>query len=222
MKIKDCPISFSLDNSDHYGPVELLYAQKHWLEESEYLTKWQPIQDQIFDPKAKYLPDMMFNPGFELMPMVGGCAFDKEDFLLVKSCMQQVVDQYFVMIENYAYSLAISRVSDTNGIYRFKYPSSITWKELQSAGSLSNELLFGFGPEEFYIFGDSGVWGKYAANDYWDKARNPAGTPLEIIGYKKEYEPIFAKKFANLLDEEEKARTKAWLPPAYQKYTKYL
>jgi len=41
--------------------------------------------------------------------------------------------------------------------------------------------------KEFFVFGESGLWGKYSASDY--------KYPIDIIGFKPEYQAIFQDEF---------------------------
>ena len=123
---------------DKIYPQAKQYLEKYWLDEEEYMTYWKPIQDRIFNSKAKWLPDMMFVPGFELMPLIGGRVFAEggKDFLLLQSCMRELGDRYFVIVENYAY---IYENYDNPGIpLRARYPVEVTWKEMLSGGTLSS------------------------------------------------------------------------------------
>ncbi len=176
------------------------YLEKYWLDSHEYSEKWLPIQNTIFDRRAKYFPDMMFKRDFGLIPLRGGLLFTQDDFALLQECMHQIGDQFFTIIQN---------CSDENPHYeqpclRFVYPSDTTWDEIIAGGLISQEL-FQYPFKEYFVFGDTGVWGKYVANDYV--------TPLDIIGFKMDYLEIFKKRFEQLVEPQILSE---WLPDLYK------
>lgn len=85
------------------------------------------------------------------------------------------------------------------------FPSDITWKEIMS-GNFIATVLFDMCANEYFVFSESGKWGKYSANDY--------ESPLDIIGFKSKYEHIFKKNFE--LATEEWEEIKDWLPKEYK------
>ena len=121
------------------------------------------------------------------------------------------------MVENYDY--AVKYYDNPGYPYKVKYPVNITWEEISSGGFVSDEIIEGFGIKEYFVFGESGIWGKYDANDDIINCR-----PLHMLGFSKAYTSLFVEKFKNYLDEDEelKAQVKSWLPPAYKPYDKYL
>ena len=193
------------------------YLEKYWLNNEEYGGFWQEKQNIIFSNKAKYLPDMIFNEKYELICFIGGAIFSPENFDRLMECAKKTGDKYFVIIENaHTRPLSYNERKDLwheTALFRFKFPTDITWNELQSGGSLSVEI-FDISNREYFIFGATGNWGKYAATGYTNKSLNLLGTPLDIIGYKKEYRGIFAETFE--ITDEEKETIRKWLPNTYR------
>lgn len=219
--------------------AEIAFLKAYWLDESELIEKWMPIQNVIFDKNAEDFPDMMFNPGFELIVEIGGSLFNQKDFEALQYCMKQVGDKEFVVIENYDKD----NPYDLRPQLRFKFPIDITWGQLMNGTNLSADL-FQLMERSFFVYGNSGMWGKYVANDYHDVSVDSAGTPLKIIAFKKEYENIFRKYFRmpekdleglidfeltlygkkvkkRAIDVHNKETLKKWTPPLYQKYLKF-
>lgn len=185
------------------------YFEKYWLSQQEYLEIWSPIKQSIFDSNAKQFPDMMFRDNLELILMVGGGIFTQEDFKLLQECMKHTGDHHFVIYQNENVMPAIYIPNEPPLFHpplRFKYPADITWEELMSGEYISMEL-FQFFYKDFFVFGDSGNWGKYVAND--------CDYPLDIIGFRKEYANMFKGKFK--VSEEDRHRMAGRLPPAYIK-----
>ncbi len=87
------------------------------------------------------------------------------------------------------------------------YSAKITWQEIIS-GNFISTVLFNFPEKEYFVFGDSGFWGKYSANEY--------RYPLEIIGFKREYQSLFSKQYKSLMITDEKKREIKELIPQHQ------
>lgn len=178
------------------------YLQKYWLEEQEYQKVWKPIQNTIFN-QGKSLPDLIYRPEFELIALRGGCLFTQEDFEQLQKAMQEVGDDHFVVIQN------SQEFTEGEPMFRMKFPVNTTWDELAS-GNYISAVLLEMSYNEYYVFSESGKWGKYSANDYEQ--------PLDIIGFKPEYEPVFRKGFEQPPEEWEEI--KEWLPPKYKEIIK--
>ncbi|MEM6738259.1 MAG: hypothetical protein AAF620_19540 [Bacteroidota bacterium] len=172
------------------------------MEEQEYQKVWKPIQDTIFN-QGKNLPDLIYRPEFNLMALRGGCLFAKEDFEKLQKAMQEAGDDYFVIIQH------SQEFTENEPMFRMKFPVNTTWDELTS-GNYISAILLEMSYNEYYVFGEHGNWGKYSANDYEQ--------PLDIIGFKPEYEPVFKKNFEQPPEEWEEL--KEWLPPQYKEIIK--
>ena len=192
------------------------YFVKYWLDKDEYFSKWLLIERSIFDPWARHLPDLMFNNGFELFPLVGGDIFvSKEDYSCLQRCMAETGDDYFVIIQNR------NVVVEGFPFTRFKYPAKSTWDELMSGGIIGSEH-FNNGCKDYFVFGDSAVWGRYVANS-WIAPENRTGlNPVNIMGFRKEYSEIFRKNFERIRLQEPQITPEIlfneWLPDSYKEY----
>lgn len=191
------------------------YLEKYWLDITEFNSCWLPIKNKIFNPDSKDLPELMFDEGFELLAQKAGILFTKEEYYALQKCMKAAGDQFFVIIENKHTPHAIG--SDHIRL-RFKYPVNTTWSELCNGNEehLTTEIssydLLINPQKHFFVFGDSGKWGKYTANAY-------SYTPLDIIGFKPELASIFSEQFKQPEDEQEEIRE--WLPQEYKKLIKW-
>lgn len=190
------------------------YFETFWLETDEYFDNWVPIERSIFDSRAKHLPEIMFNPEFELLPLVGGEVFvSKEDFRVLQQCMQKTGDGYFVVVQN------TNVIVDGFPFVRFKYPASVTWDELMSGGIVGSEH-FQNGCKDYFVYGDSAVWGRYVANS-WVSPENKTGlNPLNIMGFQSIYSQLFRENFESIRRLEPQITPvilkTEWLPQAYR------
>jgi len=200
-----------------------LYFSKYWLNKNELFERWLPIQNSIFDSRAEHLPDMMFKSNFELFPLVGGNVFlGEKDFTLLQDCMRETGDSHFVIIQNENVIIKFYEPEDDWIVHpplRFKYPVNTSWDELMSGGYISIELFQG-ACKDFFIFGDSSNWGRYAANDYVQPSNLLSSNPLIIMGFKNEYSEVFKKNFEQirLLEPEitPEILFSEWLPDSYK------
>jgi len=193
--------SFStLVPSDQWGDKKLAeeYLQKYWLPEREYLSIWKLIQDKVF-VQGKSLPDLIYHPEFEITALRGGCLFLEEDFKQLQKAMQDVGEEYFVIIQH------SQGFTEGEPMFRMKFPVNITWEELTS-GNYVSAVLLEMNYNEYFVFGEKGDWGKYSANDY--------EYPLDIIGFKSELAPVFREHFKQPKKEQEEIRK--WLPQEYK------
>lgn len=192
--------------------LSIRYLKKNWLHITLLNNYWLPIKNSIFKPGSKDLPEQMFNEDFELIAQKAGILFTKEEYSSLQKCMKIAGDQHFVIIENRTKK---NTITDYHPL-RFVFSIDTTWEELNndddhSYNDISSYDLILNPQKHFFVFGDSGKWGKYTANDYND-------TPLDIIGFKPGLAPVFREQFKQTKDEREEIRN--WLPQEYKKLIK--
>ena len=179
------------------------FLRKYWLNGDELQSLWLPIKDSIFKKGSKRLPDMMFEDNYELIAQKGGVLFTKNEFLFLQKCMRVFGEQTFVLIEN---SFVRERNETSLPYLHFKFPVDITWEALNNGNENMPDISFDvlwMMDKEFFVFGDSGVWGKYVGIEYND-------TPIDVIGFKPELSSHFIQ-LKKKLDE-----IWEWLPPIYK------
>lgn len=173
------------------------YLDKYWLQKTEYLSKWKNVQGSIFH-LDKVLPNMVIKQGFKLLVRQGGLLFEQKEFELLKNCLKLTKDNYLFVIEDYD---ELDPPHESGPLLRLKYPINISWSEINIDEGISYEL-YKRPIRNYYVFGDSGKWGKYVANDF--------DTPVDIYCFKKEFESIFQENFK--INEEESKKLKELLP----------
>lgn len=185
--------------SDQWGNKKLAeeYLQKYWLSEQEYLSVWKLIQDKIFIEDT--MPNLIYHPEFEMIALRGGCLFLEEDFKQFQKVMQEVGEEYFVIIQH------SQDFTDGEPMFRMKFPVNITWEELTS-GNYISAVLLEMSYNEYFVFGKSGNYAKYSANDY--------EYPLDIIGFKPELASIVQRHLEQSKEEEKEIWE--WLPKKYK------
>lgn len=189
---------------DKWGDWKLaeIYLQKYWLPEQEYLNIWRPLQNAIFI-QGKNVPDLIYHNEFQMIIVNGGCLFSEDNFLQLKKAMQEMGEEHFVVIQNN------QEYTSGEPVFRMKFPTNITWKEITS-GNYISAVLLEMSFNEYYVFGVNGKWGKYSATDYI--------RPLDIIGFQSEFAPIFNEVFKQ--SNEERQEIQKWIPDNYKKLLK--
>jgi len=179
--------------------IALSYLKKYHLFEDEHQKIWKPIQNSIFKNLDKSLPEMMFSEDFSFLATIGGVLFDQKEFLRLQSCILKLGDTRIVIIQN-----------DFGGeietpLLRLSFPSDISWEELMS-GNFISTVIFEMFTNEYFVFSESGKWGKYSAIDYEH--------PLDIYGFMPQYESFFRDSFKQ--SKKELEEVKNYLPPNYR------
>jgi hypothetical protein len=173
--------TYKSDQKGGWGDCGLAgaYLDKYWLTKDEYESFWLRVKGTIFNPDFQSLPEKVFRKEFELIPLIGGAIFSAEDFDAFKACLKETGDEHFVIVQN--------TYGEENPIaFRMKFPADISWDELVSGNYIST-VLFEMFHNDYFIFGDSGVWGKYVEND--------ADPPLDLIGVKHEFVHAFLDRY---------------------------
>ena len=187
--------------ASHWGDRQVAqnYLERYWLSFAEYQRTWKQVQDQVFINQDVGLQNMVFSPGYELQASRGGCLFVREEFARLQECTQAISEEFLFVVEN----TFGGRVKEP--VFRMKFPTGISWDEL-AGGNFASSILLEMPHKEYFVFGESGAWGKYTANDY--------ESPLDILGFKREVASVFGKKFK--LSEAEEREIAQVLPPAYR------
>jgi hypothetical protein len=175
------------------------YLEKYWLNEIEYIKIWTPIQNRIFVPDTLGIPEPTFQDGYEMLIFEGGCLFTFETFTKLKKSMLDLGEEYFVVIEN---SLIENQQEPA---FRLKFPVNISWEELTSGNFVSSTFIESI-YKEFFVFGQSGFWGKYSAPDY--------EFPLDVLVFKADVQNVFKFSFNQAKEEQEKLSK--WNPNRYK------
>jgi hypothetical protein len=174
------------------------FLEKYWLPLSEYNEKGKLIQANIFINQVEGIPELSFSKEYKILALGGGCLFTKKDFTSLQECILEIGEKNFFIIEN-----------DFGGMlgeppFRMKFPANISWEEFFSGNFVSSTIIESI-HKEFFVFGESALWGKYSAADY--------EYPLDILGFKPEYRTIFEKRFKQTEAEREEIQKR--LPYLY-------
>lgn len=179
--------------------VALKYLKKYFLPKEEYQRVWMPIQKSVFQNESSGLSAKIFKDEFSLLAIRGGVLFEREDFEILQNCIKKIGDDSIIIIQN-DFGGAVEKP-----LLRMRYPIGISWEDMMS-GNFISTVLFEMFANEYFVFSESGSWGKYSANDY--------DYPLDIIGFKFMYSSVFKEQFKQSKEEQEEIRE--WLPKEYK------
>lgn len=182
-------------------PAAMQYLEKYYLPYNEYTTRWKPVQDKIFRSSEIYLPEMMFREAYKICAITGGYVFDQHSFEIAKNLAKSVEDKYLFVIPNDEYNAFCDKPW-----IRLKFPVDISWDELNS-GNIISAHVFDVDTDEYYVFSESALWGKYSANDYIH--------PMDIYGVVEDVVDVFKEIFVKHKDNELAMITDE-LPTQYQ------
>lgn len=151
-----------------------IFLQKYWLEDDEYSSKWLSFEKEIF-VKNTMPPDYVFKRDVKVFGIdLTGVTFFEEEYPFFQKFLKAMNEKNFVIIESASYnSTNINnprRVQDKEiePRLKFKFPADISFEELQSGGIASDIIINGDYLKDYYIFGESVLWSKYAATLNYD------------------------------------------------------
>lgn len=145
-----------------WGDAEVarIYLEKYFISPDNFQETWGSTQEELFDPATRNLDRLVFRKSTAVFPQIGGVALTSSSLKEIKLVMQEAGDKEFVLI-----SSAESQNRSETLILRMKYPITVSWEEVMSGGFIST-VLFEMGHNDYFIFGKSGLWARYVANDY--------------------------------------------------------
>lgn len=158
---------------------EKQFLNQYLISEAEFDQTWKKRMFSIFR-KHLIFPEYIFTQEYEVITFGGGILFFEEEFSLLQRCLEKTSDKWLLVIED-------SPLKHTNRLL-LKFPYDIKWESLMSGGMLSFEI-FERPIRNYFVFGDSQLWGKYVGSDY--------EKPQDVLGFKKEVAFIFSDYFSD-------------------------
>lgn len=191
--------------------VSDFYINNYALNESGF-TSAQMLLKNIFKNSFLKFPDFIIKNEYAFFIAMGGILMDEDDFASISRWMTHFNDKYLYVLEDYQES---APPHQSGPPLRFRFPAKLRWEEINQQDGIAYEL-FGRPIRNYYVFGDSSMWGKYIANDYVDESINPAGTPIELITFKANHCDYFSNEL-NCLHIDE-----TWVPQCYKNSSQRL
>jgi hypothetical protein len=163
------------------------YLKSFWLTHSQYVSRIQAMRCAIFK-EGVFTPDAFaFNENFNSYETVGGVLFVKDDYVQLQQCLTKTEDKTIFVIEDFD----TANPPHTSGPpFRMQYPKASTWQVIYPDEEGISYELFGRPVRNYFVFGDSGLWGKYAGSDWQD--------PVDIWAFSPEVEDVFLEGLEGL------------------------
>jgi hypothetical protein len=163
------------------------YRIRECMRSMEEVFAW-PINSP-FDIENEY-PENLFKPGLHLFAHVSTPLFTEEHFKLIKDIGNTMGDKWLYIIEE-------CNEENSAIAFKFQFPIYISWDELADGGFISDVLL-NMHHNNYFLFGDSGKWGRWC--DYENSWMD-----YEIFGYNEECVAVEAyRQWCSLTKEEYK------------------
>ena len=180
----------------------IAYLDRYYLPREEYENTWKSKQETVFMDIKKWLPNIMFKPDYMIHPKRGGCLFMEEDFLAFQKGLQNIGEEYFIVIEHESW-----QCPHYEERLNFRFPVSISWHDMLTSGVYISSSLCNESYNGYFLFGENSGWGMYAENDY--------DAPLVLLGVKPQYKDAFTDYY-NLPEPEKEEIFTEWVPKEYQ------
>jgi len=184
---------YAVNNSlsiDEAKKNAISYTEKYGANKTIYESYWKGIFNSLFFENVQF-PNMIFRKKFRFITLLGGCVFSQRILKRLQHCMAVIGDDKFAVIQDSNFA---SEDWKQNQI-RVQYPANIKWEHLNAGDLLSYIILENSYDKHYYVLGNKGKWAMYAANDYVDSSVDPAGTPVNIIGFEEGYTQLFRDAF---------------------------
>lgn len=62
----------------------LNYLKKYYIHNDDFMLKWNPIKNIIFNDSYKKNPKFIFKKNYTLISSIGGILFEKKDFEIIQ------------------------------------------------------------------------------------------------------------------------------------------
>lgn len=141
------------------------FLRHYAMSDSEYKDLCTPVMQTVFRFSLErtfkigsMALDEMFEDGFEYFSYNSSPLFWKESYeLLMKVCMEYGDKNIFIVEEE-------SCEKDPEVAFKIKIPVGKSWEEISKGGYIT-DVLFNMPNHNYYVLGDSGMWGKWCDYD---------------------------------------------------------
>lgn len=165
---------------EEFGKKEEEFLRKYLLSDVDYKQAWEKKLQSIFSSSLDF-PSKLFNEGYQTVSLMGGIIFSKDEFFQLQRCFEKTGDKWLLIIEDNA--------EEGSAIVKLKFPIKIEWHDLLGGGAISFEV-FERPIRNYFVFGDTGLWGKYVGSDF--------DPPEDILGFQSEVQETFKKFVAKI------------------------
>ncbi len=153
------------------------FLNSYGMSDSEYRNTCFPIMERIFKFNPREIFDLrresvsnLFCGSFNFFAYHSSPLFWKRTYEMIQNICKECKDCYIYIIE------AECCEEDTDIAFKIKIPACFSWEKI-SCGGYITDVLFNMFQKNYFVFGDSGKWGRWCDydNDIID---------YEIFGFK--------------------------------------
>lgn len=139
------------------------YLAKYWLADDEYTQKYASVRQMLFLEKPFVSERTSIHYRYEVFRTLGGVLFTEQEFSTLQSLAYSIGDETIVIEED---AVESDPHQTTKPSLRMRYPRTTTWAEVYPHEEGLSYELFGVAARNYCVYSDSGLWGKYSANDW--------------------------------------------------------
>ena len=174
-----------MDEEESYNRGKA-FLERYAMNDADYKNECLTVMRQIFKQSPSEMFRIhhhsaydMFQDRFHLFVNIGGTLFGEDDYTLIQAIGKSFGDKYWYIVEDETCE------QDVDVAFKLRFPIDISWQELISGGCIS-DVVFNMFHNNYYVFGDSGCWGR------WSDCEN-SWCDYELFGYIKDNE--FVQKY---------------------------
>ena len=178
----------------------------------EYERKCVPVMRKIFlstaesyfDIRKKSMTELL-REEYDFFSYQSSPLFWKESYMLIQAICKDFGDKYLYIVEE-------ERCEEcADAAFKIKLPINASWDTISRGGCIT-DVLFNMFRNNYYVFGDSGNWGKWCDydNDYIDYEVFCYKSLMQSIQVYKDYFSISREEYDSLRNLPNNLRVGFW------------
>ena len=175
-----------------------LFLHRYAMSDSEYNSICVPVMQKVFKSSPSKTFNIreepigeMFRDKYKYFTYQSSPLFWDESYELIQKICSEYGDQYLFIIEEE------SCEKDPDMAFKIKIPVNHSWEEVSNGGYIT-DVLFNMFRNNYYVFGDRGMWGRWCDynNDYMDYEAFGYMTEVPAVSKYKDYFSDFLEEIA--------------------------
>lgn len=203
--------------NDHHDVIQSMELSKRFLykyamDDKEYRDSCLPVLQKVFrvvpsvffDIREKAIGEM-FHDNYSFFAYQSSPLFWKESYDLILRICKDCGDNNIFIVED-------ERCEPFPEMaFKIRLPVECSWENISHGGIIS-DVLFNMFNNNYYVFGDSGFWGKWCDydNDYIDYEAFTFASPMSSVTAYKNYFSISKQEFKGLSSVPGNLRVGFW------------
>lgn len=158
-------INHQLANHEVLMQQAIVFLNQYAMNKFVYKDVCTPVMQKIFKVSPSEIFDIrvmpmteMIEDGFDYFSYHSSPLLWKESYELIQKVCAEYGDKYIFIVEEEECE------SSPDSAFKLRIPVCKSWEELSNGGYIS-DVLFNRPNCNYYVFGDSGMWGKWCDYD---------------------------------------------------------